>query len=84
MSAPASTVTRVRLSRHARNRLRRIRRSHPGLTPARLLEALIGASSIGYDARGNRKVNVLVHGARLTVVVGEPEGLVVTLWLEEE
>lgn len=74
----------MRLSRHARNRLRRIQRRYPGLTPAQLLEGLLGATGIGYDEKGNRKVQVLVSGAHLTVVVGELEDLVITLWLEEE
>ncbi len=71
----------MRLTRHTRNRLRWIARRHPGVTAAALEQALPGASTIGYDDRGNRKARVVVDGVTLTVVVDEERDVVVTMWV---
>lgn len=70
----------VRLSRHARNRLRWIARRHPQVSAAAVMEALPGAETIGYDDRGNRKARVPMGDVRLTVVVDEAASVVVTIW----
>lgn len=73
----------MRFSRHAKNRLRRIVKTHPGVSAGRLLEGLLGADDLGYDAKGNRRAKVTVDDVVVTIVVDEDEGLVVTLWLRE-
>ncbi|MGH2656076.1 MAG: hypothetical protein ACRDIZ_05170 [Actinomycetota bacterium] len=72
----------MKLTRHARNRLRWIARRHRGVTPEAVTEALPGADTIGYDDRGNRKVRAVIGGTRVTVVVDEAADVVVTIWVE--
>ncbi len=72
----------MKLSRHARNRLRLIRRRHPELTTGRLLEAVLRGETVGYDEVGNRLVSVSIPGTRLTVVLDHRERIVVTVWEE--
>jgi hypothetical protein len=72
----------VRLTRHARNPLRWIGRQHPNVTAEALIEALPAAETIGYDDRGNGRVRLAVGGTRLTVVMDESAGVVITLWVD--
>jgi hypothetical protein len=72
----------VRLTRHARNRLRLIQRAWPRVTEATLLEALGSGDMLGRDAKGNRRVSIEIEGIRLVVVIGERDQLVVTIWRE--
>jgi len=72
----------VRLTRHARNRLRWIAKSHPRVTAQALAQSLPKAKTMGYDDRGNRKVQLVFGEARLTVVVDDAARVVVTVWVE--
>jgi hypothetical protein len=72
----------VRLTRHARNRLRWIARSHPEATAEDVAEALSTAETIGYDAHRNRKARGVVGGTSMTVVVDERADVVVTIWVD--
>lgn len=72
----------MRLTRHAKNRLRWMRRSEPTLTEADLLIALGEGVVIGRDVRSNAHVWVRVGGMRLVVVVDEMEQMVITMWRE--
>ena len=72
----------MRLTRHARNRLRWIARRHPGVSEAKLLEALPGAVTVGYDDRGNRRARMTIGMTNLIVVVDESQGSVITMWVE--
>lgn len=72
----------MRLSRHARNRLRLIARRHPWITAEWLLRGLSHARTLGYDDRGNRRVQ-LAHGElSIVVVIDDEVGLVITIWVE--
>lgn len=73
----------MRFSRHAKNRLRRIARLHPAVTAGRLLEGLLGAEDLGYDAKENHRVQVTIDEVVVTVVVDEEDGTIVTLWGQE-
>jgi hypothetical protein len=46
-----------------------------------LLEALPRSETVGYDEQGNRRSSVMVGTTRVTVVVDEAEGVIVTLWV---
>jgi hypothetical protein len=71
----------VKLSRHARNRLRWIRRRHPIATEARLLDALSDARRLGYDERGNLRVMATLGSAEVVLVIDEAAALVITMWV---
>lgn len=71
----------MKLTRHARDRLRWIQRVHPAVTAHSLVEALPAAETLGYDDRGNLRARVVVGDAGITVVIDEAEGFVVTLWV---
>jgi hypothetical protein len=73
----------VRLSRHAKNRLRFIRRSASAVTDDALLDVLAGATELRRDARGNRVLAVRLDDVRLTVVVDDVGAVVITIWREE-
>ena len=73
----------MRLTRHARNRLRLLRRRAPDLTEPRVLEALDSASMLGEDMKGNRRMAIEVAEMHLVVVVDEANQFVVTIWREE-
>jgi hypothetical protein len=72
----------VKLTRHARNRLRWIARRHPSVTESALLAALPQAILVGYDDRGNRRVRVALGTIGLMVVIDEAQGVVITMWVE--
>ncbi|MGH2664126.1 MAG: hypothetical protein ACRDH8_15270 [Actinomycetota bacterium] len=72
----------MRLTRHAKNRLRWIERRHPGVTETGLIEALPASETIGYDDRGNRRARLVLGGTGLTVVIDEAQGIVITVWVE--
>lgn len=73
----------MRLSRHAKNRLRLIRRLAPEVTD----EGLVAA--IGRNAReieevgGDRILRIQIEEYRLTVVLDGRDELVITVWREE-
>jgi hypothetical protein len=73
----------MRLTRHAKNRLRWIRRAEPKLAEADLLAAIDRGTLIGGDVRDNPHVLVEVAGLRLVLVVDEREQMVITMWREE-
>ena len=72
----------MKVTRHASNRLRWIGRRHRGVTADALMEALPSAETVGYDDRGNRRARVALGETRLTVVIDEAQGIVITLWVE--
>lgn len=72
----------MRLSRHAKNKLRWIRRDAAHLTEDALLRDIVHGQHLGTDHRGNVKIAVEVAGVRLTAVVDPDDELVVTLWRE--
>lgn len=73
----------VRLTRHAKNRLRLLRRRAPDLTEPRVLEALGSARVLGEDIKGNRRMSIRIAEILLVVVVDEADQIVVTIWREE-
>ncbi|MDP9225189.1 MAG: hypothetical protein M3P18_15340 [Actinomycetota bacterium] len=73
----------MRLTRHAKNRLRWIRRAEPDLAEVELLAAIDRGASIGRDVRDNQHVAVEVGGVQLVLVVDESEQIVITMWREE-
>jgi hypothetical protein len=72
----------MRLTRHARNRLRWISRRHVSVSEAKLLEAIPGALTVGYDDRGNRRARVTIGTTSLILVIDESQGSVITMWVE--
>ena len=72
----------MRLSRHARNRLRWVARRHPHVTSASVLEALFTADELGYDERGNKRLRAQLEEVTLTLVIDAEEAIVITLWVE--
>ncbi|MDX1659831.1 MAG: hypothetical protein R3343_13505 [Nitriliruptorales bacterium] len=72
----------MRLSRHAKNKLRWIRRDAPHLTEEALLRGIADGRELGVDDRGNVKIAVEVAGVRFTAVVDPDDELVITLWRE--
>lgn len=72
----------MRLSRHARNRLRLIARRHPWITPEWVLAGLSAGRTLGYDDRGNRRVQLVHGGLSIIVVIDEDAGLLITIWVE--
>jgi len=73
----------VRLTRHAKNRLRFIGRRTAPLSECRLLEALASADVVGEDIKGNRRLSIRIDDVLLTVVVDEARQIVITIWREE-
>jgi len=73
----------MRLSRHAKNRLRWLRRASVQLTEEELVEALGTGSLVGHDLKGNAHHALSLAGTRLVVVIDEREEVVVTIWREE-
>jgi len=73
----------MRFTRHAKNRLRWIRRAVPTLVETDLIEAIDRGAPIGRDIRDNQHVSVEVGGVRLVLVVDEKEQIVITMWREE-
>lgn len=73
----------MRLTRHAKNRLRFIARRWPGASEPQLLASLTSAKIIGQDVRGNSRLSVEVGGILLTVVVDSVNDVVITIWREE-
>jgi len=73
----------VRLTRHAKDRLRFIGRRGALLSGSRLLEALASADVVGEDIKGNRRLSIRIDDVLLTVVVVEARQIVITIWREE-
>jgi len=61
----------MKLTRHARNRLRWIQRRRSDVSAKGLIDTLREAESIGYDDRGNRRVQTTVQGTELIVVIDD-------------
>lgn len=61
----------MRLTRHAKNRLRYMRRRAPEITEAAILDVLPSGSELGSDVRGNRLLAVRIEGILLTVIVDD-------------
>lgn len=57
----------MRLTRHAKNRLRLIARWAPAVTEESLLEAMVSATLVGVDMKGNSKLKVEIDCGRLSV-----------------
>lgn len=74
----------MRLTRHAKNRIRLIARRAPDVTEEWLLEALTSAVLVGTDVKGNPKFRVRIDAIMLTVVVDEERQIVVTCWREDD
>src|SRR3990172_1491280 len=70
-SVSPTTVPFVRLSRHARNRLRWIRRRHPSVSELELLHAVSEGKALGYDDRGHRRGLITVGSMEIVLVVDE-------------
>lgn len=73
----------MRLTRHAKNRLRLIAKRAPAVTEGWLLEALFTAALVGIDVKGNHRLRVGIDAILLTAVVDRERQVVVTLWREE-
>jgi hypothetical protein len=58
-----------------------IERGYPGARQT-LLVSLSRARTVGYDERGNRRVQVDVERTTFTVVIDEAQGVIVAVWLE--
>lgn len=58
----------MRLTRHAKNRLRYIARREPDVSEARLLDSLASGRLLDRDVKGNRRLEVSAGGILLTVV----------------
>lgn len=52
------------------------------MSEAQLLEALPTGEILGKDDRGNRRVRVSLAGVRLTVVVDDSQGVIITVWID--
>jgi hypothetical protein len=75
------TVPCVKLSRHARNRGRRIRRAHEHVSERGLKEALFAGHTLGYDGRGHRRVLVGLGSTEIVLVIDEEAKLIITMWV---
>lgn len=73
----------MRLTRHAKNRLRFIQRRAAMVSEVSILEGLLRASEVGRDMKGNRKLAVRIEQVLLTVVVDDARQIVITIWREE-
>lgn len=72
----------MRLTRHAKNRLRWIARRHETVSEAALLATIPAGVTVGYDERGNRRIRVTVGATRLILVIDESQGSIITMWAE--
>jgi hypothetical protein len=70
----------LRFTRHARNKLRRLRRLDPGVTNAAVLRALLQPERREYDEEGKARIVVTIGATELVVVVDETERVVVSIW----
>jgi len=70
----------MRMSRHAKNRLRWLRRAHPAVSEQSVTEALGEGRTLGYDDRGHRRVLIEAGSTEIVVVIDEEAELVITLW----
>jgi hypothetical protein len=73
----------MRLTRHAKNRLRWIRRNVSAVTETDVVAAIDSGETIGRDVKGNRHIAAVMNGVRLVLVVDEERQLVITMWREE-
>jgi hypothetical protein len=73
----------VRLTRHAKNRLRYIARRWPGVSEEQLLANLAAAEGVDRDVKGNSRLSVEVGGILLIVIVDPGRDVVVTIWRQE-
>lgn len=72
----------MRLTRHAKNRLRWVARRHPEVTADAVFAALPDAETVRYDDVGNRRARIRVGITSLTVVIDDESATVITLWVE--
>jgi len=70
----------MRLTRHAKNALRRIQRHAPSLSQELVLENIATAEPAGVDIKGNLRVLIRLEGVELELVVDFNLQEVVTLW----
>ena len=73
----------MRLTRHAKNRLRYIARRWPRVSEEELLKKLAAAEVAGQDLKGNSRLSVEVGGILLIVIVDQGRDVVVTIWRQE-
>lgn len=73
----------MRLTRHAKNRLRRIRKAHAEVTAGAILRALLAGGLRTSDETGRIRVRVFVGATQLVVVIDPEEQVVVTIWSKE-
>jgi hypothetical protein len=52
----------MRLTRHAKNRIRSLSRLRPWLTERHVLKALESGSVVGVDSKKNALISVCIHG----------------------
>lgn len=82
LSAAPPSLTIMRFTRHAKNRLRWLRRSLPTLSELAIAEAIRSGRERGRDSAGNLKVAVHVGSSNLVIVLDETQDLVITIWKE--
>jgi hypothetical protein len=70
----------LRFTRHARNKLRRLRRVDPNVSPAAVLRALLQPLRREYDDDGRAKITITIGTAELMVVVDEADRVIVSIW----
>jgi len=73
----------IRFSRHARNRLRYIRRDGTDVTEEDILGALGSGEMLGRVAGRNRRERLRLSGIVLVVIVDRRQHMVITLWKED-
>lgn len=72
----------MRLSRHARNRLRWLRAGGLEIDEHEPIGALSVGEIVGQDLKGNSRIVVSTGGGQLMVVVDAEGEVVVTIWRE--
>lgn len=73
----------MRLTRHAKNRLRLIARRVPAIDESRFLKALDITIGSERDVKGNRKLIVQIDAILLRAIVDDQKQIVITIWREE-
>lgn len=70
------------LTRHARNRIRFIRRTAPDVSAMGIVSAISEGQALEPDPQGRRRVRIEVAGIGLTAVISADGEVLITLWKE--
>lgn len=72
----------MRFSRHAKNRLRLIKRGCPHLTMEEIIDAAKRGELLGRDRSDDRRRRIHIRGIVVVLVIDPSRRVVITLWRE--